>query len=182
VLRQYDRSTLKGQRDYALLRLLWGNALRRNEVSLLSVGDFDPDARQLRILGKGRGTQTELIDLGEATVAAIEVWLEASQHIPRPDKALFIALDFHSLGHRLTGDGLRKIVVKTCEKAGIKKPMSPHRIRHSAITAALDATDGDVRKVQKFSRHQQLDTLMIYDDNRGKDQAEVSALLDEMFF
>ena len=60
--------------------------------------------------------------------------------------------------------------------------MSPHRIRHSAITVALDATDGDVRKVQKFSRHQQLDTLMIYDDNRGKDQAEVSALLDEMFF
>jgi integrase len=46
--------------------------------------------------------------------------------------------------------------------------MSPHRIRHSAITAALDATDGNVRKVQKLSRHRQLDTLMIYDDNRGK--------------
>jgi hypothetical protein len=40
--------------------------------------------------------------------------------------------------------------------------------------------DGNVRKVQKLSRHRQLDTLMIYDDNRGKDQQEVTALLDDM--
>jgi integrase/recombinase XerC len=81
----------------------------------------------------------------------------------------------------LTGDGIRKIVVKYSEKAGITKQMSPHRIRHSAITAALDATDGNVRKVQKLSRHKNLNTLMIYDDNRGKDQLDVTALLDGMF-
>lgn len=59
--------------------------------------------------------------------------------------------------------------------------MSPHRIQHSVITAALDATDGNVRKVQKFSRHRNLNTLMIYDDNRGRDQGDVTDLLDEMF-
>ncbi|MEG3900925.1 tyrosine-type recombinase/integrase [Microcoleus sp. B4-C5] len=62
-----------------------------------------------------------------------------------------------------------------------QKQMSPHRIRHSAITAALDATDGDVRKVQKLSRHKNLNTLMVYDDNRGRDQRDVTELLDEMF-
>ena len=61
------------------------------------------------------------------------------------------------------------MVVRHSESAGIKKQMSSHRIRHSAITAALDATDGDVRKVQKLSRHPKLNTLMIYDDNRGRD-------------
>ena len=40
--------------------------------------------------------------------------------------------------------------------------MFPHRIRHSVITAALGATDGDVRKVQKLSRHKNLNTLMVY--------------------
>ncbi|NET61547.1 MAG: integrase, partial [Symploca sp. SIO2E6] len=35
-----------------------------------------------------------------------------------------------------------------------------------------------LRKVQKLSRHSQLDTLMIYDDNRGRDQGEVTGLLD----
>lgn len=182
VLAACDRNTLQGKRDYALLRLLWGNALRRNEVSLLNINDFDPDARTLRILGKGRGTQSETIDLGSGCVEALADWLEASRGVKPDDSPLFTSLDFHSSGHRLTGDGLRKIVVRLCSKAGIRKTMSPHRIRHSAITAALDATDGNVRKVQKLSRHRQLDTLMIYDDNRGKDQAEVSALLDDMVF
>lgn len=180
VLRQCDRDTLQGKRDYALLRLLWGNALRRNEVSQLNIRDFDPDSKTLRILGKGRGTQSEVIDLGDATADAIASWLEVSRGVRPNDAPLFTALDFHNRGHRLTGDGLRKIVVRLCSKAGIKKVMSPHRIRHSAITAALDATDGNVRKVQKLSRHRQLDTLMIYDDNRGRNQAEVTGLLDEL--
>jgi integrase len=55
-------------RDYALLRLLWGNALRRNEISQLNVRDFDPASKTLQILGKGRGTQSEVVDLGVATV------------------------------------------------------------------------------------------------------------------
>lgn len=180
VLQQCDRSTLIGKRDYALLRLLWGNALRRNEVSQLNIGDFDPDSKTLRILGKGRGTQSEVIDLGVATTDALASWLDASRGTRPDDSPLFTSLDFHNNGHRLTGDGLRKIVVRLCTKAGIRKTMSPHRIRHSAITAALDATDGNVRKVQKLSRHRQLDTLMIYDDNRGRDQAEVTDLLDDL--
>jgi integrase/recombinase XerC len=180
VLAVCDRNTLIGKRDYALLRLLWGNALRRNEVSQVNIGDFDPDSKTLRILGKGRGTQTETIDLGEATAEALVSWLDASRGTRPDDAPLFTSLDFANNGHRLTGDGLRKIIVRLCSKAGIRKTMSPHRIRHSAITAALDATDGNVRKVQKLSRHRQLDTLMIYDDNRGKDQAEVTGLLDEL--
>jgi integrase/recombinase XerC len=56
--------------------------------------------------------------------------------------------------------------------------MSPHRIRHSSITHALDIT-GDVRKVQRLSRHVKLETLMIYDDNRQDIQGEVSELLSD---
>ena len=181
MLAQCDRSTLKGKRDYALLRLLWGNALRRTEIVQCSLRDFDPLARSLSILGKGKGTQTEVVDLGTGTVEAIASWLEARGFVPA-DAPLFCAVDNANIGHRLTGDALYKIVRGYCTDAGIQRIISPHRIRHSAITAALDATDGNVRKVQKLSRHRQLDTLMIYDDNRGKDQAEVSALLDDMVF
>jgi len=181
LLLECDRDTLIGKRDYALLRLLWGNALRRNEVVQLSLFDFDPDAKTLRILGKGKGTQSEFIDLAPGTVEAIATWLDARGYAP-DDSPLFVALDFHNRGHRLTGDAIRKMVVRYCTKAGIKKTMSPHRIRHSAITAALDATDGNIRKVQKLSRHKQIDTLLIYDDNRGKDQQEITGLLDDMVF
>jgi integrase/recombinase XerC len=41
-----DRNTLKGKRDYALLRLLWDNALRRSEISLASIKDLDLDGER----------------------------------------------------------------------------------------------------------------------------------------
>jgi integrase/recombinase XerC len=179
ILAWCDRQTLVGQRDYALLRLLWANALRRIEVQRLNVSDFDPEERKLRILGKGRGRQTELVDLDAATTEAIANWITA-QGRSMPDAPLFFALDFANRGHRLTGDAIRKIVVRYCEKAGIKKMMSPHRIRHSAITAALDATDGNLRKVQKLSRHKNIETVTVYDDNRKKDQREMTDLLGGM--
>ena len=51
-----DRETIKGKRDYALLRLLWANALRREEVSHCNIEDLDLELRTLSILGKGKGT------------------------------------------------------------------------------------------------------------------------------
>ena len=179
VLALCDRSSLLGIRDYALLKLLWDNALRRNEVSLLNFGDFDPQGKELTILGKGKGTQTEIIGLSSSTTNALLDWTKAYKH--RKKKApLFVALDFKHKGHRITGDGIYKLVRRYCKQAGITKRMSPHRVRHSSITAALDATDGNVRKVQKLSRHHQIDTLMIYDDNRARDQVELSEILSEL--
>ncbi len=49
--------------------------------------------------------------------------------------------------------------------------LTPHKLRHSAITAALDATGGDVRRVQRLSRHARLETVMVYDDNRPTSRA-----------
>ncbi len=179
VLALCDRTKLSGIRDYALLKLLWDNALRRNEVSLLNYGDLEAEARELTILGKGRGTQRETIGLSSSTTNALVNWCKAYKH--RKKKApLFVALDFKHKGHRITGDGIYKLVRRYCQQAGIKKRMSPHRVRHSSITAALDATDGNVRKVQKLSRHRQIDTLMIYDDNRAKDQVELSEILSSL--
>jgi integrase/recombinase XerC len=144
VLGGIDRTSLKGVRDYALLILLWSNALRRSEVSKSNISDFDPVTKTLRIYGKGRGNNAETVSLGSGTVTAIESWLTARGEV-NPDKS---------------------------------KVMSPHRIRHSSITAALEATGGDVRRVQKLSRHSSLNTLLIYDDNRKNHQGEVTDILD----
>ena len=70
-----DRDTLKGKRDYALLRLLWANALRREEVSQCNIEDLDLESRVLSILGKGRGTQKESVDLQPKTCQALQDWL-----------------------------------------------------------------------------------------------------------
>jgi len=177
VLSAIDRTSLKGIRDYALLMLLWSNALRRSEVSKANIADFDPTAKTLRIFGKGKGNQSEIISLGKATVMAIESWLEArGEH--QPDKALFVSVNSGYRDGRLCTQAIYNIVSDRCQSAGISKTMSPHRIRHSSITAALEVTGGDVRRVQKLSRHSSLNTLLIYDDNRKNHQGEVTDILD----
>ncbi len=74
--------------------------------------------RRKRILGKGRGTQSEVVDLGVATVQAITDWLQERGSCSH-DSPLFIALDSANSGYRLSGDGICKMVVRYSEKAGI---------------------------------------------------------------
>ncbi len=176
VLATCNRSTIKGARDYAILRLFWDNALRRGELASCNIADLNADALELAILGKGRGTQKETVSLSEPTVAALLAWL-AVRHDVAPNAPLFTAVDHAHFGHRLTGSALYNVVKEAAEKAGVSKRLSPHRCRHSSITAALDATNGNVREVKKLSRHARTDTLLIYDDNRVNAQQNVTNLL-----
>ena len=179
ILETCDRLTYAGLRDYAILRLLWDNVLRRGEVASLNVGSFDRELRRLSILGKGRGTQAESVSLSQPTTEAIDAWLISRGRCQPPDP-LFIALDRAHRGHRLSAEAIYRLVRDRASDAGISKIMSPHRIRHSGITAALDATNGNVREVKKLSRHAKIDTLLIYDDNRINHQAALTDLLGGM--
>ena len=166
--------TLIGLRDTALLRLLCENALRRAEVCALDVSDFGADSHTLYIVGKGRGTQKAPVTVSDKCVAAVRAYLQESGHTEGP---LFRTLD-HRLKNdavRLAANGLYKIVRKFGKELGLS--LAPHKLRHSAITAALDATGGDLRRVQKLSRHADLRTLSIYDDNRSDFQGEVTGIL-----
>jgi integrase/recombinase XerC len=76
---------------------------------------------------------------------------------------------------RLTGHAVYQIVSRLGEKAGVRA--RPHGLRHAAITEALDCTNGDVRKVQRFSRHRNVQTLMRYDDVRQDVSGTVAELV-----
>ena len=133
--------------------------MRRAEVCKCNVSDFDFELKSLRIFGKGRGNQSETIFLGDSTRDAIADYLKArstkgsTEQGRSPDDPLFIAHKAGYQGRRLSTNSIYNIVCTRAELAGISKKMSPHRIRHSAITTALDVTGGNVRRVQKLSRH-----------------------------
>ena len=154
------------------------DALRRAEVCSLDLEDYSSGDLKLLIKGKGKLTK-ESISLSSKAVVLINDWLGVIGE-RLPDKPLFCTVDRATFGHRLSGNAIYNIVRNSSESAGITKIMSPHRIRHSAITAALDATNGDTRKVQKLSRHKNLNTLMIYDDNRHQHQSEVTNILADL--
>ncbi|WP_066349549.1 tyrosine-type recombinase/integrase [Geminocystis sp. NIES-3708] len=175
VIENIDTSTLKGKRDYAILRLLWDNALRRGELCNLNITDFNAEEGTLRITGKGQ-LESEIIYLTKKTVIAILVWLDARTAF-REDSPLFIALDNHTHGQRLTGKSIYTIVRGYGDLVNLSKILSPHRIRHSSITAILDATGGNVRVAQQLSRHHDINILTVYDDNRKTLQKSASEIL-----
>lgn len=178
VLATCDRSTSLGKRNYALLRLLWGNALRRAEVASLDVCHFDPHSRRLEVLGKGKGSQRQSVTLNHQTVEAILDWLNSRIDLTT-NSPLFCSLSHHQPGHRLTGTSIYNVVRDSCLKAGIAKTISPHRVRHGSITAALDKSNGNIRAVQRLSRHADLRTLQLYDDNRTNLQEQMTDLLED---
>jgi integrase/recombinase XerC len=227
VIKLADVNTVSGARDYAILRLLWDNALRRGEVCSLDVGDFSASERKLMILGKGKIAKIS-IDLSSGATAAISHWLELRRidlEVPSrlctsrerratvlanatmvgssrergsdastwrfppgcvcqdscsDDDPMFISLSRNQPGHRLGGSAIYAIVRQYCQEQEIEKIMSPHRVRHSALTAHLNASDGNVRAAQALSRHADLKTLSLYDDNRHQHQKGATDLLGSL--
>ena len=185
LLSKCDRSNLQGLRDYTILRLLWENALRRDELCSLNHEHLFLSNCQISVKAKGKGNTRQLIDISDAISNTLQIWLAKSQDIVRVKDEfgsfpVFVALDKNSNGKRLSGEAVRRLVVKYSEKAGVTKIMSPHRIRHSSITAYLDASDGDIRGAQALSRHKDAQTLSIYDDNRHHKQKVASNALADM--
>jgi integrase/recombinase XerC len=160
-------------RDAALVRLLFDLGLRRAEAVGLDLADVDLAGGCAWVRGKGRSERARL-SLPGPTRAALQAWLADRGDAPGP---LFVALDRGHRGHRLTGQAVYAIVRRLGEGAGVRA--RPHGLRHAAITAALDATNGDVRAVQKFSRHRDVRVLQRYDDNRQDLAGGVAARVAE---
>ncbi len=152
-----SRGGHKGPRDVALMMLLYGLGLRRSEVIGLDVRHVNVHREAISILGKGRA-EREWVKMPMRVNDDVCGWLVMRGSEPG---ALFLTM---SRGHdraRLTANGLYTIVRRLGELAGCVA--SPHRLRHAAITHALQANHRPT-DVQKFSRHRRLDALMPYVD------------------
>jgi integrase/recombinase XerC len=178
MLEAIDPSTPIGVRDYAIMLLFWGNALRRGEIASANIEDFVPQQQKLTILGKGKRAKVG-IDLTESVSYALEEWLNFHPcHMP--GQPLITSLSHNCYGARIAGDSLYRIVQGYAEAAGIDRRVSPHRLRHSSITAFLDASGGNLRAAQALSRHSNQNTLTLYDDNRRQEQKGASGMLEDL--
>lgn len=166
-----NRTDGKALRDLAALRLLHDLALRRAEVVALDLEDVDLAAGTVAVLGKGR-TQKQQLTLPEPTKAALSAWVSARGAEAGP---LFLNFDRAGKGERLTGTGLYLVVRALGKKAGLT--VRPHGLRHAGITEALDLTNGNIRAVQRYSRHRDMRILNLYDDNRTDLGGDVARLV-----
>jgi integrase/recombinase XerD len=147
-----------GLRDRAILEALYGAGLRISELVGLDVDDVDLEEGSIRVFGKG--SKERLVPLGRFAVGAFEGYLtRARPALARTGSggAMFL----NQRGGRLTRQGAAKILGRAARKAGIKKRVTPHTLRHSFATHLLEG-GADVRVVQELLGHATLTTTQIY--------------------
>jgi integrase/recombinase XerC len=175
MLAACNRKTEKGRRDYALLRLMFDRGLRRGEVIGLDLDHVDLDAGTVAVQAKGK-LERDLLTVNDATVDALRAVIEDATD---DQTALFVSLHRAGTRGRLTGRDVHRVVDRLGKAAGVAG-VRPHGLRHSAVTAVLDATNGNVREARAFSRHAKLETVALYDDARNDVGGELSTRLGDL--
>ena len=158
LLQAPDLSTSVGQRDRALMELLYAAGIRVSELTNLDIGQVNLDINEIRVWGKGSKERMALI--GEPAAEALSVYL--NQGRPKlMEKKRGSALFVNRYGKRLAGRSVKKMLQKYACLAGIDKRIHPHLLRHTFATHLLDG-GADLRVVQELLGHGSLSSTQIY--------------------
>jgi len=157
--------TPRALRDRALLELLYGCGARISEAVGLDVDDLDVDpagSGTVRLLGKG--SKERVVPVGSYAREAVSAYLvrgrpvlAAGQGASRGSAALFL----NARGGRLSRQSAWTVLRAAAQRAGIRKEISPHTLRHSFATHLLDG-GADVRVVQELLGHASVTTTQVY--------------------
>lgn len=161
--------SLKGIRDRAILATLLYHALRREELSKLTVRDFMHERRGVRHLRvSGKGEKTRYLPLHGVAKDLIGDYLKKAGHGEDASNALFRPLRDSRGGSRekaITPDGVYKLVRKYSALLGFE--IGAHALRATAATNALDH-NADIAKVQEWLGHASISTTRIYDHRKSR--------------
>ena len=153
-----DMSTREGQRNRAIMEVLYGCGLRVTELVELQMSSLFLDEGYLRVLGKG--SKERIVPVSPAAVAEIRAYLPDRAAIdikPREEKYLFLS----KRGTHLTRVMIFYIIKKLAALADITRPISPHTLRHSFATHLLEG-GANLRALQQMLGHESISTTEIY--------------------
>jgi integrase/recombinase XerD len=158
LLRQPDANDTVGIRDKAMIELMYSTGLRVSELCGLRVSDLQMDPGCLRCIGKGN--KERLVPVGHKALEAVQAYLrEARKELSRGVTSPYLFLN--QKGHKLNRIAFWKILGEYGRKAGLRKALTPHMLRHSFATHLLDR-GADLRSVQMMLGHSDISTTQIY--------------------
>jgi integrase/recombinase XerC len=152
-----DKATLLGQRDRAILELLYSTGIRVSELVGLNVEDVDLIGEVVKVRGKGK--KQRIAPMGRQ--AAIEL----SEYLNNPRRKVRTssgdAVFLNRAGARLTVRSVARMVTKYVRQTALKAGISPHTLRHTFATHMLNA-GADLRSIQELLGHKSLASTVIY--------------------
>ncbi len=158
LLSQPDITTPLGQRDRAMLELLYATGLRVSELVHLKLLDVNLEAGFVKTFGKG--SKERMVPFGEMALQALKTYLSDGRKVLlKSGHPSYIFLNFR--GKLLSRQGFWKIIRNHGTMAGIKKKIKPHGLRHSFASHLLEA-GADLRSVQVMLGHADITTTQIY--------------------
>jgi integrase/recombinase XerC len=166
----------KAARDVAMLRLIAELRVRESEVCNLNGKDYRDGTIMLTLKGHREGVY---VAVTKRVQECLKAYFEQRGEM-EPDKPLFASCDAAEKGTgRLTRFGLYRIVKELGQKAGLAKPVSPHRLLHTASTTLAEAgvsTDD----LQAWGRWEKRETAEIYTDSKRRTAERLANQLSEM--
>ena len=159
MVSQIDRSKSDGERNIAILEVLYGCGLRVTELIELKISEIYWKEGFIRIIGKGN--KERLVPLGKIASKHLKIYLNEIRVHQKIDNQFVDHVFINKNGKKLSRVMIFKIIKKLTEKAGIQKNVSPHTLRHSFATHLVEG-GADLRAVQEMLGHQSITTTEIY--------------------
>ena len=153
-----DLSKWEGQRNRAIIEMLFSCGLRVSELVNLKFSDVFSDEKFLRIVGKG--SKERLVPISDKALNELALWLidrNLMKIKPGEDEYVFL----NRRGAHLTRTMILIMIKNTAHDAGIQKTVSPHTLRHSFATALLQG-GANLRAIQEMLGHENISTTQIY--------------------
>jgi integrase len=148
-----------GIRDAAIISILFGAGLRREEITKLNLDDYNSEDPKLVI--RGKRSKQRIAYLGDGALAALMNWLEVRGQDPGP---LFVPAKRGGIlryGRRLSPQSIYYLLKIRAKKAGVK-PFTPHDLRRTFVSRLLDS-GVDIAIVAKMAGHSNVQTTARYD-------------------
>lgn len=170
-----DNGTIIGLRDRAIMSLLYGTGIRASECAGLAEKNIDLVRMTVKV--RGKGGDERVVPFGPAVGKALETYRQARGESRAG--AFFVSRK----GKAITRSGLYKIVKNHAHRAGLKKKVSPHGLRHACATHLVRAGE-NLRTVQEILGHRVITSTQIYmhmtarDLRKAADRHPVSALVE----
>ena len=158
LIRMPDSSTPQGQRDTAIMELIYAAGLRVSELVHLDLHHIDISSREVRVWGKGN--KERMVMMGQLAARALLLYTNNGRRKllgEKKSQAVFLNRN----GGRLTERSIQILLVRYAAQAGLDKKVHPHMLRHSFATHMLDG-GADLRVVQDLLGHANLSSTQIY--------------------
>jgi len=155
-----DLTTPLGQRNQAILEILYATGIRVSECQRLTLENVDFSIGTLFVTGKGR--KERYVPFGSFAQTALEKYInEGRNTLLQKSKTSTEVIFLNANGLPLTDRGIRLILKKIVEKAALTIEVHPHKLRHTFATHMLNE-GADLRTVQELLGHENLSSTQIY--------------------